>query len=130
MDIPKILAFDYGLARIGVAISFGSLAEPLDILSPGPDLHARVQALIKKNQVEKIIVGVSEQEMARLSRQFGEEMAHITHLPVEYMDETLSSRDVQQRLYERNQGRQKYKGPIDHFAATVILQNYLDENYG
>ena len=79
---------------------------------------------------EVFLVGVSEKKtMAQLSQEFGQKLAQQFHLPVKLYDETLSSVEVKRKLHERHQGKKQYKGPIDHYAAALILQNYLDETY-
>lgn len=129
MALPKILAFDFGLARVGVAASFGTLAEPLVILPNDDQLWQRVKDLIAQHHIDTLLVGISEQTMAELSTEFGQSLSTQFGLPVVYADETLSSVEIHRRLHDRDKDRRQYKGPIDHFAAALILQNYLDEQY-
>lgn len=129
MLAPKILAFDFGLQRIGVAESFGSLAEPLRVVPHDEHVWTTITDLIQIHQPELFLVGVSEKTMAQLSQEFGQQLAQQFNLPVELYDETLSSVEVKRKLHERHQGKKQYKGPIDHYAAALILQNYLDETY-
>lgn len=129
MEIPTVLAFDFGLSRIGAAVSFGTLAEPLKVIANNDETWNEIGKLIEQYHPDRLLVGVSEQEMAKLSQEFGDQLAEYFSLPVGFYDETLSSAEVLRKLYERDRNHKKYKGPIDHYAATLILQNYLDENY-
>lgn len=128
--MTRLLALDYGRARVGVAVSAGTLAEPLEVIAPGPNLIPRLRALCAAHDIGTLVVGVSEQGMAEESRLFGENVSKELELPVVYADETLTSVEVQQRLRQRAAGKKSYTGPIDHFAAAVILERYLDDHEG
>lgn len=122
----KILAIDYGLKRVGIAVSFADLAQPLLILENNPTLLQRLGELIATHQVKKIVVGVSEGEMAKLSLEFAQKLRNKFSLPVILVDETLSSYYVHQAL--KKLPAKKRRGRIDHYAAALILQNYLDDH--
>ncbi|SRR5258708_18432878 len=125
-NFPKILAIDYGTRRVGLAISQGTLAEPLMILANYPGLIEDLVRIVGEQHAEKIVVGISENEMAEKTKIFVAQLQKVLSLPVEMMDETLSSVTVHQKLAERHKGKKQYSGPIDHYAAAEILQNYLD----
>ena len=121
----RLLGIDYGTTRLGLAISQGFIAEPLCIINNDDQLFAQLAAIIATKKPDKIIIGISENTMARRTRQFANQLAQITTLPLELVDETLSSYQVHE--YLRQAPRRKKQGLIDHFAAAVILQRYLDE---
>ena len=127
MQNDVFLGIDYGEARVGTARSYGTLAEPLEVLPNTSDLMDQLANLSKKHDISRLVVGISEQEMAEKSRVFGEQLSKHLNLPVSFVDETLSSREVQRKLRQAYQGKQKPKGPIDHFAASLILQEFLDD---
>lgn len=127
MNIPKVLSIDYGTQRIGLAVSYHTLAEPLEIIKNHDGALTRIIELCQQNQVEKIIVGLSENEMAKKTEQFVAELKKVTDLPIEFFDETLSSHTVHQKLKTAKQS--KRSGNIDHYAASEFLQEWLDENY-
>lgn len=123
------LGIDYGEARIGVALSYGTLAEPLEVIS-GKDWETardRLQTICNQYRVAGLVVGQSEREMALKSQEFGRWLAHELNLPVQWSDETLSSVEVQRKLRETRRGKKQYTGQIDHFAAAEILSRWLDE---
>lgn len=126
--MKRILAIDYGKARIGTALSSGTLADPLEVIANTPVASERLAGLVKQHGVEMLLVGVSEQAMAEESRKFGLDLAKTLELPVEFEDETLSSVEVQHKLRQTRLGKQQYRGAIDHYAAAVILERYLDEH--
>lgn len=123
----KTLGLDYGTKRVGVALSYASLAEPLLILENDDNLFNHLENLIHAHRIQQIVVGLSENDMADKTRRFAAILQEKTQLPLYFNDETLSSHQVHEFLkLHRLKQRQ---GPIDHLAAAVILQNFLDQNY-
>ncbi len=105
-----ILGVDYGLKNIGLAVSDGEIAEPYKVVHSIDD----IAPVVKKLAIAKIIVGVSEGKSKNRSLSFGRKLGNILQLPIEYVDETLTT-------YEA--------GPKAHAkAAAIILQRYLDNN--
>lgn len=123
----RFLCLDFGLARIGTALSFGTLAEPLVILENNDQVLYKIAALIRQHNVTDLVVGISEKEMAEQSRKFGTLLQEKMQLPVHWQDETLSSVEVHHMLRQKAAGKKQHRGPIDHFAAAQILQRYLDD---
>ncbi len=121
----KTLAIDYGTVRIGVAVSYGSLAEPLEVVPNDERALFRLAELCQRERVELVVVGISEAEMAEKTRAFIVELAKQISLPIVTADETLTSHAVEEKL--RFQPLKKRQGAIDHYAAAEILQNWLDE---
>ena len=119
----KVLAIDYGTKRVGVAVSYASLAQPLQIIANDEYLLDNISRLITQHHVDHLVVGLSENQMAVQTQAFVKRLQTITALPITLVDETLTSYQVHQWL--REQPRGKRQGPIDHFAAAVILENYL-----
>jgi putative Holliday junction resolvase len=133
----KTLALDYGTRRIGVAIQYGTLAEPLEVIGNRTTAQAeagevtlgalnRIKTLCQEHKVTQILIGLSEGEMAAKSQKFGNLVQSKCQLPVIYWDETLSSITVAARLRSAGQGQRLGRGPIDQFAAAVILEDWLD----
>jgi putative holliday junction resolvase len=127
----KYLSVDYGQERIGLAESFGTLAEPLLIIGNNNKTLMYIKDLCIKKKVEALVVGMSERDMAKKTQQFAELLQTALGLPVYYQDETLSSVEIHRLMYERTApGKRSYHGHIDHFAAALILQRYLDDQIG
>lgn len=118
----KLLGIDYGRKKIGLAISDGRLSEPYQVIryKDHDKMVAHIQRIIEKQKIEKVVVGISEGEMAEESKKF----AKIFN--AETSDETLSSHDAQQMSIESHMGRKKRKEMEDAFAASIMLQNYID----
>ncbi len=111
----KILGIDYGRSKIGLALAEGSLATPWKVVRA-----SELRRILEKENFDKIVVGVSEGEMGEESKEFAE------GLGAETFDETLTSQDAQRLSLEAGLSRKKRRGMEDAFAATIMLQSYLD----
>lgn len=141
---PKTLALDYGTKRIGVAVSYGTLAEPLKVVAnfsnPGEKdvvTQEALQELLKiilKEKIEQIVIGLSENAMAEKIEEFlgfvrkflMEQMSKEKIPQIELFDETLSSNEVHRRLSQKGIKFKKRQGEIDHYAAAVILEEWME----
>lgn len=119
-----ILAIDFGTERVGLAISRIGFALPLTILSNTPELYEQLKLVIESNAITQIVIGLSEGAMAAQTKQFAEQLAKHTTLPIEFADETLSSQVVRAKL--KASKRAKPGQHIDHYAAAEFLQEWLD----
>ena len=125
----RLLGIDYGRKKIGLAISEGILAEPLQVIrySDTKILGEKLQKIIKENNIGKVVVGLSEGKMAEETKKFLSAIRHtLLPVPVETFDETLSTYNAQRASIEAGMKRKKRKDMEDAYAATLILQGYLD----
>ncbi|MDN5842354.1 MAG: Holliday junction resolvase RuvX [Alcaligenaceae bacterium] len=128
MPEETLLAFDYGLKKIGVALgnTLTRQARPLRILTAATrtERFARISELLHEWQPERAIVGLpltldgGEQPASRLARRFANQLHGRYGLAVELVDERGSSIEAQQILGTNEAD--------DAMAACVILQRYLD----
>ena len=132
-----ILGFDFGAKRIGVAVAntVTSQAQALTTLhveSNAARLNA-VEKLVTEWQPTSFVVGQPEHadgrlhEVAHMAKKFGNRLTEKFRLPVNYVNETLSSTEASRMLSERGVKGIAQKTEIDAVAAQVILQSYLDE---
>ena len=120
----KILGIDYGRKKIGLAVSEGVLTEPWKVLRVN-NLNDSIQKIEKEIEIEKpdrVVVGVSEGEMGEESKKFAEKIR------AETFDETLSTHSAQELSREAKISRNNRKNLEDAYAASVMLQNFLDSN--
>ncbi|KKU18311.1 MAG: hypothetical protein UY13_C0002G0020 [Candidatus Pacebacteria bacterium GW2011_GWB1_47_8] len=120
----KVLAIDYGTRRVGLAVSHGSLAQPLAVVENDEHLFDQLRSIINHEKIERVVIGLSENEMADLTREFAQELEGVVSVPIEFIDETLSSKAVEQKLKERGM-KNISQQPIDHYAAALILEEWL-----
>ena len=120
------LSIDYGTKRIGLALAFGPLAEPLKIISTHEAIP-NIGSIIEEHVVTDLVVGESEGVMEQKSRQFANLLENAFHLPIHFQNETLSSVEVHENLKIMKASKSKKRQHIDNYAATAILQDFLDE---
>lgn len=116
---------------MGLAIADGPLAEPLKVLRVDSVEEAvrKVVEVVEVEKVDKVIVGISEGEMGEESKEFSLSLSLRLKIPVETFDETLTTHDAQTLAIEAGIKREKRKALEDAFAATVMLQSYLDQTH-
>ncbi len=127
-----LLAFDFGLKKIGVALgnTLTNQARPLCILTPATreQRFAQVGALLAEWQPDRVIVGLpltsdgGEQPASGHSRRFAHQLEGRFRVRVVLVDERGSSLEAQRILGAH--------APDDAVAAAVILQRYLDDPAG
>ncbi len=125
----RILGIDYGRKKIGLAFADSKLADPLAVVhgETTEELIQELKKIILENQVEKIVVGISENEMGEESKRFSLSLKEKLKIPVETFDETLTTQEAQKLAIEAGIKRQKRKELEDAYAAALMLQSYLDE---
>lgn len=133
----RIMGLDVGSKTIGVAMSdpMGWIAQGVKTIQRGPtDVDCRdLKKMVEEYEVKKIIVGLplnmngTEGPQVANIRRFVEEMQKIiTDIPVEFLDERLSTVAAERSLLEADLSRAKRKEVINHMAAAFVLQGYLD----
>ncbi len=122
----KYLGVDFGLKRIGLAISEGSLASPLKIIEGYGmgDLVDKVVRIAADEKVDQVIVGVPEGKIGEIVKKFTRELKK-RGLKVDSADETLSSQNALQSMIEMGIPKKK-RSSNDATAAAIILQQFLD----
>lgn len=123
----RFLAIDFGLKKIGLAISEGDLAEPLAVIPNQSSVISKMVALCRERKIEEIIVGVAEGKIAKQARSFGEALSRKSGLVVVYQDETLTTKEAIGKMVEVGKKRKYRQEKEDAFAAALILQEYLDK---
>lgn len=133
----RILALDFGLKRIGVAIS-----DPLKMIAQARgvitterhmDLTAgKVLKAFEAEELEAIVVGMPLMMSGKVGHLADEVRAFIaalkkyTDVPVVPFDERLTSVQADRSLREANLSRKKRAAKVDTVAAVILLQCYLE----
>lgn len=123
------LGIDFGTKRIGLARSYGTLAEPWHVINQADfaDLAAicrHLYKLIQQENIQQVVVGISENETERLTRDFMIELEKHISVPIFTFDETLTSQSAEAKLKQVTNSRRR--PTIDHFAAAETLQEWLE----
>lgn len=136
--VARILAIDYGLKRTGLAVT-----DPLQIIAnaldtvPTAGVMAYLERYISEEDVERFVVGEPlypdgnpaqiAGEVKRFVHRLNERFPNI---PVSMQDERFTSEDAKAAI--RQSGARKKdrrdKALVDRVAATIILQQYLEEH--
>jgi putative Holliday junction resolvase len=141
--LKRILGIDFGLARMGLAIS----DERLIIASPLPNFLAfkslphTVSAFLKrleeietyyKSPIDQIIMSHplklsgERAEMAKKAEDFAAALKEKTSIPIIFWDERLTTAQAERMLKEQDFNRKKRSQLVDQVAASILLQSYLD----
>lgn len=126
----RILGIDYGRSKIGLSLSFGSMAEPLRVIrviSVSQAVSA-ILDVVRQEKIEEIVVGVSEGKMGEESVHFADSLRSLAvGIPCKTFDETLTSFDAQRLSMAAGINRKKRRQMEDAYAAAIMLQSYIDE---
>ena len=137
VELPRIVGFDVGDRRIGLALSdaFGYTAQPLFTLhrtNRRADLK-QVARVLRKHGVTEAVVGNplymsgDQSPQAAKAQAFAEELRVEFGITVHLWDERLSTTEAHRHLDASGHGaRSERKGIIDQVAASLILQSFLD----
>ena len=134
------LGLDVGRKRIGVAGCDGTglLATGLTTIyrrSFQADL-AYLKALVDERHVQVLVVGLPYKMDGELGAQakqvqrFARGLSKALGLPVDYVDERLTSHEAEQMMIQQGRSPSQDKGMIDRKAAAIILQQWLDDRRG
>lgn len=130
-----IMAFDFGLRCIGVAVGnellgSASALTPLAAREGVPDWQG-VQRLLGQWQPRLLLVGLplnmdgSPSDMSQRAERFARRLHGRFGLPCEMVDERLSSFEARTRLYERGQSAAQTEAHVDSEAACIILETWF-----
>ena len=131
-----LLAFDFGERRIGVAVGETStrIANPIAVIQ-GVAVATKMEAvdrLVREWRPAGFVIGRpkhadgTEHPVAVRAAKFARRLAGRHHLPVFFVDESLTSADAEATLRE-TRTRAARPGDVDALAAALILQSYLDD---
>ncbi len=138
--VPRILGFDVGDRRIGLAVSdaLGYTAQPLFTLhrkNKRADMKW-VGRVIRKHAVTEVVVGNplymsgDQSPQAAKAQAFAEELRTEFGVTVHLWDERLTTTQAHRHLDEAGHAAMGRKGIIDQVAAVLILQSFLDARAG
>ncbi|HEY1024408.1 MAG TPA: Holliday junction resolvase RuvX [Sphingobacteriaceae bacterium] len=132
----RILAFDYGTKRVGIAVT-----DPMQIIATGLDtVHPKdivnyLNRYLQTEQVERFIVGEPKQMDGSPSQSAGHVKGFIgllkrtfPQIPVETLDERFTSKMASSTIAQSGfkKSQRQDKGRIDTISATILLQSYLE----
>jgi putative Holliday junction resolvase len=134
--MAKILAVDWGRAKLGLAVSddLGITAQGLSSLSrvsESKDIDA-IGAYIRDLRIEAVVVGLPKNmngtlgPSAEAAQAFAGAFSARLDIPVHLWDERLTSLAAERTLVGAGIRRRERRGIRDKVAAIMILQGFLD----
>jgi putative Holliday junction resolvase len=138
----SVLAFDFGVKRIGVAVGTllgagrsGPARALTTIDAEANDARfAAIAVLIAEWQPVRLLVGRpsnddgTPHEMTARCERFANQLHGRYRLPVDEVDERFTSTEADAGLRERGLSWQERKAQVDAEAALIILQSWLDNH--
>ena len=135
MNDSRIMGIDYGVRKIGVAIS-----DPLKIISypyktidikKNPDYISEIKKIVGEKQIESIVVGypitlsgnISAQ--TKITEDFINKIESVLNIPIYKCDERLSSQEAKRYLRQQNIKIGHNKEKVDQMSASLILRQFL-----
>jgi putative Holliday junction resolvase len=135
----RILAVDPGSKRVGLALSdpTATIAQALTTLAaePAATLAARIVDVAKANEAKRIVVGLpkrldgSRGPEAKAAQALADAIRKESGLPVEMVDERLTTVAAERSLIAGGMRRDKRRLSVDRVAATLMLQAHLDRRH-
>ena len=130
------LGLDVGKKRLGIAGCDGTglIATGITTIyrtSFTEDLK-KLQAIIEEREATILVIGLPYSLdgtigfQAKQTQKFGKKLQRILQLPIEYIDERLTSIEAIAQLKAQKRFSTRDKGAVDRQAATIILQQWLD----
>lgn len=134
--MARILSIDYGKKRTGLAVT-----DPLKLIAGGlatvstSELFNYLQDYIKKEQVEKVIIGKPLQtngepseNLNRVQQFVNRWKKNIPQIPIEYYDERFTSVLAHRAILDSGIGKKarQNKALVDEISATILLQDYME----
>lgn len=137
MKSLKLMALDVGTKRIGIALadSFIKIAIPFTTVEVNNDVDFSIKQIIEiisKEEIDVLVVGLPRNQSGEETSQtaYTKEFVKNFEYSVDkicFQDESLTSIQAEDRL--KSYGKPYSKGDIDMNAASIILQDYLEENF-
>jgi len=135
----SVLAVDYGLKHVGIAISDAEkkFAFPLIMIENKGDkyLIEEIKKIVEEKEAETIVIGFplnmdkTKSKMTESVENFVAKLKTTISVSVVTIDERLTSFAAEENLRECNMSTKKMKKYVDIEAARLILEKYLDESH-
>lgn len=136
-DAPgRVAGIDFGTVRIGIAISDPkrTIASPYENYTrrgAGEDAR-RFKRLVAEEGVTLFVVGLPvhldgrESGKSEQARRFGQWLADVTGVPVEFFDERFTSSQAEHLLLGAQLTKKRRRKRMDMLAAQIMLRGYLE----
>lgn len=127
--MTTILGIDIGKSKTGIARAQGKFTEPLTVIHEKniEELVKKIKGIAKEVRAEKVIVGIPEGDIEIYAKEVAQKLENLGVSTILW-DETLTTKDAQEKAIEAGIPQKRRKSFEDAFAAAVMLQSYLDSS--
>ena len=133
-----VVAIDFGLKYVGIAASSQLIPRPFGIttlIAQSGKLKdwSKLEEVLVEYKPHTILVGLplnmdgSESEMSERAKEFGKSLSSRTSIPVEFVDERLSSWEVKKMDQANSNNKQKKTSKIHEESACLIAQTWVSD---
>ena len=133
-----VVAIDFGLKYLGIAASSRLIPRPFGIttlIAQSGKLKdwSKLEEILAEYKPHTILVGLplnmdgSKSEMSERAKAFGESLCSRTSIPVQFVDERLSSWEVRKMNQENSKNKQKKTSKIHEESACLIAQTWVND---
>lgn len=130
----NLMALDLGEKRIGIAVGDNQIkiALPFDTIENDDNCIDKILKIIGDQNVDIVVVGYPRNQAGEPTKQtkFVEDFCEILHqkgINTVFQDESLTSIEAENRL--KNSANGYSKSEIDSQAASIILQDFIEDKY-
>lgn len=134
--VRRLLAFDFGLKRIGVAVGTRQtgttqMLTPLAANEGQPDWD-KVNRLLGEWKPDRLLVGIplaidgSELSVTPNARKFMNRLHGRFGIPVEAIDERVSTKEARQQLFDYGGYKKLQQHSVDSLVAELLLQQWFN----
>lgn len=122
----KYLGVDFGLRKIGLAISEGEIAIPLKVIhvKSKQEGASRLLEIIERENIDTVVMGVPESGVRSAILKVASIIKQ--KVSVYLIEETLTTQNAKQEMLSLGIKRKKRELKEDAYSAALILQEYLD----
>lgn len=138
-DNNRIMGIDYGLKRVGIALSdpLKKFAYPYKTLENDKNLLINLIKIINEMDVSVIVLGIPNDEKENINslaikiNEFKSELLNKIKVEVIFWDESFSSKIAQQKILEsvNKKKTRRNKSLLDMHSAAIILSEYLEQSF-
>ncbi|MGL4769140.1 MAG: Holliday junction resolvase RuvX [Mycoplasmoidaceae bacterium] len=133
----KIIGIDYGLKRIGIAISIMSIVSPFKVLINKNDdyIFSQILDIIVEENIDEIIIGLplsvnnEDNKISLIVKDFAKKLEkNIKNISIKFQNEYGTTNDAYAFYKKYNYKKKKIENLKDMMAACFILEKYNEKN--
>lgn len=137
----KLLAIDFGMRRIGIAVcdEFHIVVRPVNTIINDENVKPNLRKIVEEEHVGACVLGLpirqddKNDKLIAEIKKFAEMIkAEFSDMKIFFYDEYMTSRKASETMVQigKKKSKRATKGELDKVAAAIILTDFLAENEG